>query len=427
MYAAALELLENAIRELKNTTSSTPALPGEIDNFYGGSVAGWLRAANTLKLRAGLMTRLVDQGAAASLVNGALNDDAGIIDAISEDFQWTYGTNRNNPNNRHFLYNDFYETTDGRYLSNWYMWLLAESKTFLDDAGNEQTLEDPRTRFYFYRQALGLADEIVDNPNAFDCQYGLSPDDIPDHYLAVSEDMPYCLGSYRKSYFGRDHGNGSGIPPDGELRTNWGLYPMGGSFDDGRTNSDRLNAGTDGALGGGVFPVLLSSWTHMYLAEAALTMGGVDGDPRELLRIGIEQSIAKTLSFASKIDQTTVIATNPVTVTVGDVIDGIEATVADYVDFVMNEYDAATTDDERLQIIVREFFIAAWGNGMETYNAYRRTCKPGDVQPTLERNPGEFIRSALYPAVFVNLNTSASQKSILDPVFWDTNTEACTY
>lgn len=425
VYAAALELLENAMRDLKATTSATPALPAEIDNFYGGSVSGWLRAANTLKLRAAVTTRLANSNA-ASMVAAALGDDAGIIDEVSEDFQWTYGTNRNNPNNRHFLYNDFYETTDGRYLSNWYMWLLAESKTFLDDAGNEQTLEDPRTRFYFYRQALGLSDEIVDNPNAFDCQYGLSPDDIPDHYLAVSEDMPYCLGSYRKSYFGRDHGNGSGIPPDGELRTNWGLYPMGGSFDTGRGNSDRLNAGTDGALGGGIYPIMLSSWTHFYLAEAVLTMG-VDGDARELMRIGIEQSIAKTFSFADKIDQTQVIATNPVTVTVGDVVDGIEGTVQDYVDYVLAEYDAATSDAERLDIVVREFFIAAWGNGMETYNAYRRTCSPGDIQPTLERSPGEFIRSALYPAVFVNLNTSVSQKSILDPVFWDTNGDGCTY
>jgi hypothetical protein len=427
VYADALALLEDAMRALENTTSSTPALPSEIDNFYGGSVSGWLRAANTLKLRAGVMTRLAG-GGATQLVTDALNDEAGIIAQPSQDFQWTYGTNRNNPNNRHFLYNDFYETTDGRYLSNWYMWLLAESKTFVDDAGNEQTLEDPRTPFYFYRQALGLADEIVDNPNAFDCQYGLSPDDIPDHYLAVSEDMPYCLGSYRKSFFGRDHGNGSGIPPDGELRTNWGLYPMGGSFDPGTGNSDRLNAGTDGALGGGIFPVLLSSWTHMYLAEAALTMDVTTPlTAEEHLMTAIEQSIDKAFSFADKIDLTRVVATVPEVVTVGDVVEGVRARKQGYLDYVAQEYANATTDDDRLGLVIREFFIAAWGNGMETYNAYRRTCKPADIQPTLERSPGEFIRSALYPAVFVNLNTSVSQKSILDPVFWDTNDDSCTY
>lgn len=426
VYAAALELLENAMRDLKATTAATPALPANIDNFYGGSVAGWLQAANTLKLRAGVMTRLANANA-ASLVTAALNDEAGIIDSPSEDFRWQYGTNRNNPNNRHFLYNDFYETTDGRYLSNWYMWLLADSKKFTDDGGNEAILEDPRTRLYFYRQFTDVASEIVANPNAFDCQYGLSPDDIPPHYLAVSEDMPYCLGSYAKGYFGRDHGNGSGIPPDGELRTVWGLYPFGGSFDTNRGNSDRLNAGTDGALGGGIFPVLLSSWTHFYLAEAALTMG-VDGDARELMRVGIEQSIAKALSFTSLINLSEKIGETPDgrDILVSDVVP-TEEQVTEYVDYVLAEYDNATTDAGRLNIIIREFFIAAWGNGMETYNAYRRTCLPNNIQPTLERNPGEFQRSSLYPAVFVNLNTSVTQKSILEPVFWDTNTDACTF
>ncbi len=424
VYAAAIDLLDNAMRELKSVTEATPELPTEIDNFYGGSVASWLRAANTLKLRAGVMTRLADAGAAKALVDGALADDAGIIDDISEDFQWTYGTLRLNPGNRHFLYNDSYENTDGRYQSNWYMWLLAESKTFIDDAGSEQVLEDPRTRFYFYRQTVDIAGLIEENPNVFDCIYGLSEDDIPDHYLAVDEDMPYCLGSYEKGYFGRDHGNGSGIPPDGGDRTIAGLYPAGGSFDDGRTNSIRQNFGTDGALGGGIYPALLSSWTHFYLAEAVLTMG-VDGDAKELLRVGIEQSIDKVFGFADKIDQSEIIATNPVTVTVSDVIGSIAATVDDYVDYVMAEYDAATSDTERLEIIIREFFIAACGNGIETYNAYRRTCLPSKVQPMLEVNPGEFIRSALYPAVFVNLNTSVEQKTLTDPVFWDTAGGGC--
>lgn len=34
-------------------------------------------------------------------------------------------------------------------------------------------------------------------------------------------------GGTTNAYFGREHGNSDGIPPDGEIRTNWGVYPHG--------------------------------------------------------------------------------------------------------------------------------------------------------------------------------------------------------
>ena len=91
-----------------------------------------------------------------------------------------------------------------------------------------------------------------------------------------------------------------------------------------------------------------------------------------------------------------------------------------YVNFVLNEYDAASAT-ARLNIIMKEFQIAAFGNGMETYNGYRRTGFPSNYQPTLEPTPGDFYRSALYPANYVNLNSNANQKERTERVFWDTN------
>ena len=34
-----------------------------------------------------------------------------------------------------------------------------------------------------------------------------------------------------------------------------------------------------------------------------------------------------------------------------------------------------TTDGDRLNVIMKEYFIALWGNGIESYNNYRRTGK----------------------------------------------------
>ena len=71
---------------------------------------------------------------------------------------------------------------------------------------------------------------------------------------------------------------------------------------------------------------------------------------------------------------------------------------------------------------MKEYYIALWGNGIESYNNYRRTGKPSNMQPVLQTNPGPFIRSFLYPSVYVNLNKNATQKSSTAvQVFWDIN------
>ncbi|WP_116126934.1 SusD/RagB family nutrient-binding outer membrane lipoprotein [Lewinella sp. IMCC34183] len=411
VYQEALNLLDTAIMQLDGADDFSIAY----DNFYGGSAARWMTLAKTLKLRAAVNTRLVGGGAGIQ----EIFDEGDFIAANNENFEWHYGNNRTNPNNRHPWYNDGYENTDGQYQSTWYMWLLAESKGFVD----------PRTRYYFYRQTRDVyPDAVRDDPNAFDCIYGSGlpdPDVIPPHYEAISPDMPYCLGSYDMGYYGRDHLNGSGIPPDGEYRTLVGLYPAGGRFDDGISNSVPEDGGVEGALGEGIWPIWQASFTHFILAEAALT-GGLDADARELLQQGIELSIARAQSFESKVDGGEIIATTPVTVTVEDtyVADSLNE---EYLEYVLEEYDAAD-DEARLGIVAREYIIALWGNGLEAYNLYRRTCLPGDVQPAIDPNPGEFIRSALYPSVHVNRNVNAKQKtSFTDPVFWDTNDASCNY
>ena len=97
------------------------------------------------------------------------------------------------------------------------------------------------------------------------------------------------------------------------------------------------------------------------------------------------------------------------------------ADIKSYVDYVLGKYDAAASVNTKLDIIVKEYYIALFGNGLEAYNLYRRTGKPANMAPALEQSPGPFIRSFFLPADHVNLNANTSQKVLTQQIFWDTN------
>ncbi len=405
VYSAAESLLDEAIAQLNGSTAAKPT--GDV--FYAGDPAKWIKAANSIKLKMAINTR--DAGKINALVAGG-----NLIDESSEDFQANYGVTRANPNSRHPDYNNSYETGDGSYLGNYYMWLLVGDK--MDDEGN--AVRDPRLRFYFYRQTK---DATILDQNAYACHFTDLPDQAlkPAHYNAVDPNIPYCV--LPDGYLGRDHINGEGIPPDGELRTVFGLYPAGGQFDDDSYSTTKL-FGTTGGLGQGIDPVFLSSFTHFIRAEAALVLGTSD-DPRAMLELGIRQSIQKVLGFRSLVSSTMarqITGLDGTTRTVEQIYVPNAAAIDDYVNFVLEKYDAAN-EDGKLDIIMKEYMIALWGNGLESYNNYRRTGKPNNMAPTLEPNPGPFIRSAWYPANHVNLNANASQKELTQRVFWDQGLE----
>ena len=86
----------------------------------------------------------------------------------------------------------------------------------------------------------------------------------PAHFDA---DDPFCL--IGDGYWGRDHLIDDGTPPDGDLRTTFGAYPVGGRFDD---NSAQDADRGDGDGGAGIDPILMSAYTHFMIAEAQSRM-----------------------------------------------------------------------------------------------------------------------------------------------------------
>jgi hypothetical protein len=93
--------------------------------------------------------------------------------------------------------------------------------------------------------------------------------------------------------------------------------------------------------------------------------------------------------------------------------------VTSYLDYVGNEFD---TSSKKMFIVGREYWLSLFGNGVESFNLYRRTGQPENMQPGLEENAGTFPRSFFYPNIYMVTNTKAVQKANQGvQVFWDKN------
>ena len=364
IYNAMFDVIDEGIASINAPNSVMPN-----DLFYNGNKSQWVKLANTLKFKMYLQMRLI--GDFSSEINSLIA--SGIIEDSADDFEFNYSTVASATGESRHPYFVLCYDADGAddYLNSYYVNLLKANKGF----------EDPRLRYYFYRQ-------IAETPTG---------DDLP---CDGEPGYNFCyLGDF---YWTRDHGDDEGVPPDQLKRTTYGLYPVGGAFDADNFTSVVNNQGASGA---GIFPLMLSTYVKFLKAESALT-NNTTGNPRTLLEEGIRASMDKVLNF------------NP-----GQVDAAFAASaqdVEDYITFVLSQYDSASDDNERLDIIMKEYYIALWGNGFEAWNNYRRTSMPSDLSPHVA-TPGEFPRSFLYPASVVNTNSSINQKPVTTKVFWDTN------
>ncbi|SHO61426.1 SusD/RagB family nutrient-binding outer membrane lipoprotein [Algoriphagus zhangzhouensis] len=387
IYDAAYGLLEEAEAHFTATTSS--GSPN--DYFYGNNYTKWVRLTNTLKLRYFLNLRLIDQSGSSAGISALVAEDNML--KAGDDFVFRFGTSNANPDSRHPNYSGTYTSGGGTYMSTYYMWHLTEEKGF----------DDPRARFYFYRQVLVNSTNV----DEIECIGQIAPP----HYLAGG--FIYCLPGER-GYWGRDHLDPDGIPPDGLKRTMWGIYPVAGRFDD--DSATPVNNPTLGGQGAGIYPIMTASNVDFMLAEAALEIDGDAATAKEYLLSGIQKHMDYVTDFALSSA-----GSGDVTDYYSELggMDVLDDQIADYIDYVSSEYDGASN---KMYIIGREYWIGLFGNGVEAYNLYRRTGEPGNMQPGLEQDPGNFPRSFLYPNTYMVTNTNAVQKSGLDAqVFWDNN------
>ena len=401
VYLAAFSELNEGRALLASGTGIEP-----LEDLYYGlanvatSRGRWTTAANSIELRAlnNAKAGATDLGIDVTARITALLNANDLIDDPTEDFQFNYGANRLNPNTRHPGYNLNYENDASGYLGNYLMWEMTQEKGF----------DDPRLFYYFYRQDINAQNEDI-------FTLSCSVQSAPGHYASVTsiyDDIdvttPFCTAVPARGYWGRDHGDDSGIPPDNASRTVWGLYPAGGSFDVGDAAGIQ-NDGTDGLLGAGIEPILLSSHIAFIKAEIALELG--IGNAQASLEQAIRFSMDKVTSFGNLDPATIVIADDLTTEEDNEevLLEEFLATqpqIDNYINFVNEAYTAAATNDDKLNVVMKELHISSFGNGLEVYNAYRRTGFPNNMQPSRNPNPGNFYRSApIHILFFLQIST----------------------
>lgn len=371
VYPEALALINSALSDLSALTSNS-------------NIVQLTRMANTLKLKYYLNTRLVDAATAKTEINKLLAASAKFIDSGS-DWTFEYGTNLSAPDTRTPWYANNYTQGGSDYMSNSYMFDMYYSS-------------DPRMRYYFYRQQDVPSTDV----NALPC-VGNTLAQKP----WLDQNGAFCQAP--AGYWGRDHLNDDGIGPDTKGRAVWGLYPAGGRFDSDQGIPSALGQGAGGA---GSMPIFMGSYTYFMLAEAALTLG-TTGDPKALLLQGVKTSLETVRGYASRDFE---LAAGK-----GTAYKMTDTDRDNYLASVSTNYDAAT---DKLDLVIHQYWLAAFGNGIEIYNAYRRTNgSPKNLQKAYKTpDPGDFYRSLIYPNVYLSRNSSApSQKPDGKQVFWDTN------
>lgn len=387
VYAAALSLLDQAIANFTNETASPPTT----DYFYGGDFEMWVKAANTLKLKIYVQTRLVDASAAASF--NSIIASGNYITDTSEDFDWNWpGTSASQPDTRHPNYGINYASAGAaHYISNWLANIM-------------DTSDDPRLRYYFYRQTINVPGQsgFPANEELLTC----SLQTAPAHY--VTGGFTFC--ALPNGYWGRDHGDDEGGPPDGLLKTTFGVYPAGGRFDDDsfQAIAQAINPASFGAGGKGITPILDAYMVDFWRAEMALA-ANQPGVAATHFENALVKQIAKVQSYVAN-DGNADLSFEPTT---GQVNDFVLATITAFND---------ATGSEKWDVFGEQYMVSHYGNGIETYNFYRRTGYPSTMQPNREPEPGAYIRSMYYPNQAVTSNPNITQKSDQTvPVFWDTN------
>ncbi len=372
VYAGALALLDEAEALFNGPTQTT----GVNDFFYAGDKSKWLKVINTIRLQA-----YVNTGNTAAF--NAIIAGGNYIATVDDDFQYQFGTRQLQPDTRHPSYADDYTPSGANiHKSNWLMEQMLNN-------------DDPRIRYYFYRQTDETPGSGGADPN--EERLACSFDVPPPHYDGIDH---YC--GVPNGYWGRAHGNDQGIPPDNFFRTAFGVYPAAGRFDDDSFGNVGLGEGGGGA---GIQPIFLASQVDFWRAEMATS----DAEKAQFLESALEKSIAKVQSFGG-LDSNADASFAPT-----------PAEVTAFIDAQVAAYNAASGTAKQ-NILAEQYFVSLYGGSTDAYNYYRRTGFPTTLSPNWEANPGPFPRSFLFPQNEVITNPNLDQKDAMtQQVFWDTN------
>lgn len=378
VYDKLLLLLDDAKADLIEANERGDLATGDI--IYNGDFEQWLRAANTIKLKLLLNLRLVDEDRARTGISSLIAENM-LIDDNVDNFVFYFGSSQA-PMNQHPVYQQEYVAGNKTfYMSNYVMY-------------NMITKSDPRLRYYIYRQGTNDELDFQTSPcnSRTDCIYW---------------PLLLDLGAPADGYIGREHGDPSGLPGDNALRATFGVYPIGGAYD----NNARAERIVTSSTGEGIAPWVTSSMRAFMLAEAALTLG-TSGDVEALLEEGVRASMQAVTEFGADVDPNAPPANSA----------ALTTAINNYVADVMDTYNNAGNPSQQLDIVIKEKYYAQFGNGVESYNDYRRTGFPSDLPPSLAPGGPFPLRFPLGPTELTsNPNAPNPAPLVSQPIFWDVN------
>lgn len=374
IYDKLFTLIDEALADANKGAFSIQ--PANADIFYSGDKNAWIRMGNSLKLKLFNQIRLVQKDKAVAGINALLTNGAPLITSNAQNFSFRFGSTET-PANRHPWHRTEYQGSKDYYVS----------QAFTDRLFNN---DDPRLRYYIYRQNATAANGNSNTGNG---------------------------------YYGRYPGDPTAAPADLNRRAVLGIYPAGGLYDNSpinnlpATNIFLNNTGTVAAFkavgntdgtGAGVLPFITSAMVKFIQAEAALTLGTA-GDARQLLQNGIADHLNSV---------------NTISTTSGNSAPAMAATTISA--FAAKYSTAFTAADEqgKLNLVMTQKYIASFGNGMEAYNDYRRTGLPVLSAPVAPLNT--FPLRLSYSATELASNSNVTDKASalqtaqqFTPVFWD--------
>lgn len=402
IYANLLTLLDEAIGHFAET--SPVSVQGDL--IYGGNAGRWAAAARSLKLRLLLQMSRADASAKAkidAMIANSGTTAGALISAAAGDFQFQFGT-LNNPDDRHPAYRAGYAGGEAgyTYYAHQFMYELLANR-------------DPRRPFYLKRQTSTILDpadatqkQTMPCSQRTDCKYNYfvkSPFVTQGVYGKTPDQLTSSEAAFLAGFFGRDRSDPSGVPNDATYRTNVGVYPAGGLYDDG----PEAGGGNKGR-GAGIFPMITTWMVKLYMIEANLALGSPlagGATARSLFQAAMQEQFAKVSSLGTSLDPEAVAITT--------------ANRDTYINAQLALFDAAADNNAKLRVVLKQAWFMNFGNGFEIYNAFRRTGYPSDLQIPLQR-PRNFALRLPYALDEVNLNANTPTVVYDSPsnaVFWD--------
>jgi hypothetical protein len=372
IYEDLLALIDEALLDMeKSFTVSSSA-----DFFYQGSKEKWQKMANSLKLKLYLQSRKDNPNRSAREI-AALIQEGNLINSNEDNFTFLFGTNTA-PNSRHPWYTEGYAPGRDGYVS-----MVVVDRLKAQD--------DPRLRYYIFR---------------------------------LNENSGVGNSSVGEGYYGRYPGDGTSSPADNNTRAIVGIYPSGGVYDNGRipslpsTNEYLTNEGAvtgttsnsfksvlfaqgDGT-GAGIQPLLTHAMVKFYRAEAALTLE--TGEDAGLL---MKEAVRAQMEEINGVSPAFPLSAN--------LIDS-------FTDELVAEFSSVGPEGQ-LKLVMTQKWIAMYGNGVESYNDFRRTGLPQleDLMAPLDLFPERLFYSdneLNTNETVVQIREELQRNQQITPVFW---------